>query len=148
MQVQLQDAFKAYADNTIGRLEEAMHKVNIDGSATDTEPKTVEDAAKVEIDIKGVPLAKSALIAMNSPPAAFAFDAVSAKSLRATPATFAPSCANATAMAWPMPRLAPVTMTTLFLKRAISYKFWQGERPREPSKFDLSYGSSGASPHL
>jgi preprotein translocase subunit SecD len=59
MQVQLQDAFKAYADNTIGRLEEAMHKVNMDGSATDTEPKTVEDADKIEIDVKGVPLAKA-----------------------------------------------------------------------------------------
>lgn len=59
MQVQLQDAFKAYADTTIQRLQEEMKKGNIDfASIIDNEPKRIEDADKIQIDVKGVPLAK------------------------------------------------------------------------------------------
>src|SRR5579871_4245128 len=61
MQVQLQDAFKAFADNAIQNLQDDLHKGNIDyASITDTEPKRLEDADKIEIDVKGVPLAKGA----------------------------------------------------------------------------------------
>ena len=59
MQVQVQDAFKAAADAAIQRLQEELKKDNIDYTAiTDNEPKTLEDADKIQIDIKGVPLAK------------------------------------------------------------------------------------------
>src|ERR1700757_893782 len=59
MQVQLQDAFKAYADTTIQRLQDEMRKESIDyASVLDNEPKTIEDANKIQIDVKGVPLAK------------------------------------------------------------------------------------------
>jgi len=59
MQVQLQDAFKAYADTTIQRLEDEMHKENIDfASILDNDPKRLEDADKIQIDVKGIPLAK------------------------------------------------------------------------------------------
>lgn len=59
MQVQLQDAFKAYADASIQRMEDAMKKDNIDfGALTSSDPKRLEDADKIEIDVKNVPLAK------------------------------------------------------------------------------------------
>ena len=59
MQVQLQDAFKAYADASIQRMEDAMKKENIDfGALTSSDPKRLEDAEKIEIDVKNVPLAK------------------------------------------------------------------------------------------
>src|SRR5271167_3437285 len=59
MQVQLQDAFKAYADAAIQRMEEAMKKDSIDfGALTSSDPKTLDDADKIEIDVKNVPLAK------------------------------------------------------------------------------------------
>src|SRR5450631_1977834 len=59
MQVQLQDAFKAYADASIQRMEDAMKKDNIDFNAlTSNDPKRLEDADKIEIDVKNVPLAK------------------------------------------------------------------------------------------
>src|SRR5579884_2899206 len=56
MQVQLQDAFKAVADNNIDRLKEELHKQNIDSTdITRNDPGRVEDADKIQIDIKGVP---------------------------------------------------------------------------------------------
>ena len=59
MQVQIQDAFKAYADATVQRLQDELRKQNIEsGPITDTEPKRLEDADKVQVDIKGIPLAK------------------------------------------------------------------------------------------
>src|ERR1700752_4721411 len=61
MQVQLQDAFKAFADNTIDRLKDELKKDNIDytGDITRNDPPTLEDADKIEVDIKGVPINKS-----------------------------------------------------------------------------------------
>src|SRR5271168_2233993 len=59
MQVQLQDAFKAYADAAIQRMEDSMKKDSIDlGALTSSDPKTLDDADKIEIDVKNVPLAK------------------------------------------------------------------------------------------
>ena len=63
MQIQLQDAFKAFADNTIDRLKEELKKDTIDYSAIDrNDPNKLEDAEKIEIDIKGVPIAKSSAL--------------------------------------------------------------------------------------
>ena len=61
MQVQLQDAFKAFADNTIDRLKEELKKDNIAyaGDMLRNDPQHLEEADKIEIDIKGIPVAKS-----------------------------------------------------------------------------------------
>ena len=57
MQVQLQDAFKAVAENTIERLKDELKKANIDlpNEPTHTDPPSVESADKIQIDVKGVP---------------------------------------------------------------------------------------------
>src|ERR1700757_242521 len=60
MEVQLQDAFKAFADNTIDRMKDEFKKDNIDfNDITRNDPQTLQDADKIEIDIKGVPVTKS-----------------------------------------------------------------------------------------
>lgn len=60
MQVQLQDAFKAAADTAIERLKDEMRKAGVDYTALDrNDPSRIEDADKIQIDVKGVPIAKS-----------------------------------------------------------------------------------------
>ncbi|MBZ5606614.1 MAG: protein translocase subunit SecD [Acidobacteriia bacterium] len=60
MQVQLQDAFKATADTTIDRLKDELKKDNIEFSNLDrSDPSTLADADKIEIDVKGIPVAKT-----------------------------------------------------------------------------------------
>jgi preprotein translocase subunit SecD len=61
MQVQLQDAFKAFADNSIERLKQELQKDGIptSGDITRNDPATLGDADKIEIDVKGVPGDKS-----------------------------------------------------------------------------------------
>jgi preprotein translocase subunit SecD len=55
LQVQLQDAFKAQADQVMLHLKEALTKAGIPGDMTHNDPQTIADADKIEIDIKGVP---------------------------------------------------------------------------------------------
>ena len=56
LEVQVQDAVKAEADQTIERLKEDFQKQNIQYASIDAnDPQTVEDADNVQIDIKGVP---------------------------------------------------------------------------------------------
>jgi preprotein translocase subunit SecD len=63
MAVQLQDAFKAFADNTIERLKEELKKDNIDYVGLDrNDPNKLEDADKIEVDIKGVPVGKGSAL--------------------------------------------------------------------------------------
>src|SRR5579864_7397790 len=60
MSVQIQDAFKAFADNTIERMKDELRKDNIEYNAMDrNDPNRLEDAEKIEIDVKGVPVGKS-----------------------------------------------------------------------------------------
>jgi len=60
VQIQVQDAFKAEADRTIERLKEEMAKNAISyGSMERNEPASLEEADKIEITIKGVPLDKT-----------------------------------------------------------------------------------------
>ena len=60
LQVQVQDALKAEADQAIERLKENLRKQNVDYAAIDrNDPSRVEDAEKIEIDIKGVPAQKT-----------------------------------------------------------------------------------------
>jgi preprotein translocase subunit SecD len=63
MEVQIQDAFKAFADSAIDRLKEELKKDNIDYTdITRNDPNTLQDADKIEVDIKGVPLAKASAL--------------------------------------------------------------------------------------
>jgi protein-export membrane protein SecD len=63
MEVQVQDAFKAFADNAIDRLKDDLKKDNIDYTdITRNDPATIQDSDKIEVDIKGVPLAKSSVL--------------------------------------------------------------------------------------
>ncbi|HEY7089082.1 MAG TPA: hypothetical protein VH518_13390, partial [Tepidisphaeraceae bacterium] len=56
LQVQVQDAVKADADQTMERLKEDLKKQNISWNSMDiTDPQRIEDADKVDLTIKGVP---------------------------------------------------------------------------------------------
>jgi len=56
LQVHVQDAIKTEADGVIERMKESLRKQSIDYSSIDrNDPSTVEDADKIEIDVKGVP---------------------------------------------------------------------------------------------
>src|SRR5437763_9889757 len=60
LEVQVQDAVKADADQTIDRLKEDLKKQNIQWASMDrSDPQTVADADKVDITIKGVPSTES-----------------------------------------------------------------------------------------
>src|SRR5215831_1361806 len=60
LQVQVQDAVKADADQTAERLKEDLKKQNITWASMDVnEVSKVEDADKVTLTIKGVPATQS-----------------------------------------------------------------------------------------
>jgi preprotein translocase subunit SecD len=55
LQVQVQDAFKAEADQTMERLKEELRKANVNYTAMDrNDPTTLEDADRIQINIRGV----------------------------------------------------------------------------------------------
>jgi preprotein translocase subunit SecD len=60
LQVQVQDAFKADADNTIERIKEDLRKASINYAALDrNDPQTFDTADQIQITVKGVPSEKS-----------------------------------------------------------------------------------------
>jgi len=60
LQVHVQDAIKTEADGAIERMKEAMRKQSVDYASIDrNDPASVEDADKIEIDVKGVPATKT-----------------------------------------------------------------------------------------
>jgi preprotein translocase subunit SecD len=60
LQVQVQDAAKVEAQQTIERLKGELRKANIDfASMENNEPASVETADTIQIDMKGIPAAKS-----------------------------------------------------------------------------------------
>ncbi|MCL5744067.1 MAG: protein translocase subunit SecD [Acidobacteria bacterium] len=60
LQVQVQDAIKAEADQTIERLKDELRKASIDFAGIDrNDPTTVDQADSIQINIKGVPATKS-----------------------------------------------------------------------------------------
>ena len=60
LEVKLQDAFKAEATTTVERLKESMGKNGIGGQPMlGFEPETLQDAEKVEVLVKGVPVDKT-----------------------------------------------------------------------------------------
>jgi len=60
LQVQVQDAVKAEADQTIERLKEDLRKANIEYASMDrNDPQRVEDADTIQVNIKGIPSEKS-----------------------------------------------------------------------------------------
>lgn len=63
LQVQVQDAVKAEADQAIQRLKDELRKTSIDYSGIErNDPASIETADTIQINIKGVPPAKSAAI--------------------------------------------------------------------------------------
>jgi preprotein translocase subunit SecD len=60
LQVQVQDAIKAEADNVMDRLKEDLKRADIDYAGMEhNEPMRIEDADSIQINIKGVPAQKS-----------------------------------------------------------------------------------------
>ena len=60
LQVQVQDAFKAEADQLIDRIKTELKTASVDyGSFDRNEPSTIEDADKIEIVGKGIPATKA-----------------------------------------------------------------------------------------
>lgn len=60
LEVQVQDAVKADADQTMDRLKEDMKKQNIQWAAMDrNDPQTVAEADRVDITVKGIPSTQS-----------------------------------------------------------------------------------------
>lgn len=63
LQVQVQDAFKAEADQTIERLKEDLRKAGADYSAIErNDPQTLAEAEQIQITIKGVPVDKASAL--------------------------------------------------------------------------------------
>lgn len=61
LQVQVQDAFKAEADRTIDQIKDRLSKENIAFSSIErNEPDSVESADSIQINVKGVPVDKTA----------------------------------------------------------------------------------------
>src|SRR5690348_7819112 len=60
LQVQVQDAVKAEADQVIDRLKEDTKKQNITWNSIDrNDPTTIQDADNLQISIKGIPSTES-----------------------------------------------------------------------------------------
>jgi len=60
LQVQVQDAFVAEAQQVVERLKEELAKAGVTYTTIDnTEPKTIADADKVQVNIKGIPAEKA-----------------------------------------------------------------------------------------
>lgn len=60
LQVQVQDAIKAEADQVIERLKEQLRKGGIDYTSMDrNDPSTVEEADSIQINIHGIPVGKT-----------------------------------------------------------------------------------------
>jgi preprotein translocase subunit SecD len=60
LQVQVQDAFKAEADQAIERLKEDLRKAGVDYTAMDrNDPQSLAEADQIQIGIKGVPVDKA-----------------------------------------------------------------------------------------
>jgi preprotein translocase subunit SecD len=60
LQVQVQDALKAEADNVMDRLKEDVKRADIDYASMDrNDPMRIEDADSIQINIKGIPAQKS-----------------------------------------------------------------------------------------
>ena len=60
LQVQVQDAFIAEAAQAIERLKDELQKAGIPYTSIDnTEPKTIQDADKVQITVRGIPAEKA-----------------------------------------------------------------------------------------
>lgn len=60
LQVQVQDAAKAEAQQTIERMKDALRKANVDFASMETnDPTTPETANTIQITVKGIPVDKS-----------------------------------------------------------------------------------------
>jgi len=61
LQVQVQDAIKVEADQTMERLRDSLRKAGVDWAAMDrNDPGTIEEADNIQINVRGVPEGKTA----------------------------------------------------------------------------------------
>jgi preprotein translocase subunit SecD len=61
LQVQLQDAFKAEADGVIDHIKDELRKSSITvGEMTRNDPQSIQDADKIQVDVKGIPATQAA----------------------------------------------------------------------------------------
>jgi preprotein translocase subunit SecD len=60
MQVQLQDAFKAEADDVINRMKQALRTGNVDyGDITRNDPNSIQTADQIQVNVMGIPSPKA-----------------------------------------------------------------------------------------
>src|SRR5579863_7797238 len=58
--IQLQDAFKAVADDTINKMKDAMRKVPLEYTDINrNDPQTIADAGTIQINVVGIPATKT-----------------------------------------------------------------------------------------
>jgi preprotein translocase subunit SecD len=63
LQVQVQDVVKEEADDTIDRLQEELSKAGLTGLAIErNDPARTEDAERIQIDVRGIPVDKAGLV--------------------------------------------------------------------------------------
>ncbi len=61
LQVQIQDAMKVEADQTMERLREDLRKANVEFTSMDrSDPASIQEADSIQVNVRGVPEAKSA----------------------------------------------------------------------------------------
>ena len=60
IQVQLQDAFKAEADDVINRMKDALRKAGIEyADITRNDPQSIQQADQIQINVSGIPAVKA-----------------------------------------------------------------------------------------
>ena len=60
IQVQLQDAFKAEADDVINRMKDALKKAGIDYTDINrNDPQSIQQADQIQINVSGIPPTKA-----------------------------------------------------------------------------------------
>ena len=60
IQVQLQDAFKAEADDVINRMKDALRKAGIEyADITRNDPQSIQQADQIQINVSGIPATKA-----------------------------------------------------------------------------------------
>ncbi len=55
LEVQVQDAFKAEADQLTQRMREALTRAGIAGDFSRNNPESIADSTKIQVDVKGIP---------------------------------------------------------------------------------------------
>ena len=66
LQVQLQDAFKAEADDVINRMKDALRKAAVEYTDINrNDPQTIQEADQIQINVSGIPTPRAAISASS-----------------------------------------------------------------------------------